>query len=106
MPMYEYQCKECGLVFEARQKFSDDPLTECRECGGSVTKLISQTGFALKGGGCRRWRWLRRLPQGGQRVIDNKYVCKKATRSIDRVAFFVLLSLRINVRRGQSDPDS
>ena len=51
MPMYEYQCKECGLVFEARQKFSDNPLTECRECGGQVTKLISQTGFSLKGGG-------------------------------------------------------
>jgi putative FmdB family regulatory protein len=51
MPMYEYQCKECGLVFEARQKFSDAPLTECGECGGQVAKLISQAGFALKGGG-------------------------------------------------------
>jgi len=49
--MYEYQCDSCGLVFEARQKFSDPPLTECGSCGGSVKKLISQTGFALKGGG-------------------------------------------------------
>ncbi len=51
MPMYEYQCEECGLVFEARQKFSDDPLTECRACSGPVNKLISQTAFALKGSG-------------------------------------------------------
>ena len=51
MPMYEYQCEACGLVFESRQKFSDAPLTECRECQGKVNKLISQTGFALKGGG-------------------------------------------------------
>jgi putative FmdB family regulatory protein len=51
MPMYEYQCEACGLVFEARQKFSDAPLAECRACGGSVKKLISQTGFALKGEG-------------------------------------------------------
>jgi putative FmdB family regulatory protein len=51
MPMYEYQCKECGLVFEARQKFSDAPLTECGGCGGRVAKLISQAGFALKGCG-------------------------------------------------------
>jgi len=51
MPLYEYQCEGCGLVFEARQKFSDAPLTECRECGGTVNKLISQTSFALKGGG-------------------------------------------------------
>ena len=51
MPMYEYKCKDCGLVFEARQKFSDAPLTECSACGGHVSKLISQTGFALKGSG-------------------------------------------------------
>jgi putative FmdB family regulatory protein len=51
MPVYEYQCQSCNLVFEAMQKFSDAPLTECRECGGPVKKLISQTGFALKGGG-------------------------------------------------------
>jgi len=51
MPMYEYQCEQCSQVFEARQKFSDAPLTECRFCGGPVQKLISQTSFALKGSG-------------------------------------------------------
>lgn len=51
MPMYEYQCETCGLQFEVRQKFSDEPISECRECGGQVKKLISQAGFALKGGG-------------------------------------------------------
>ncbi len=51
MPLYEYHCEACGLDFEARQKFSDAPLTECRECGGPVHKMISQSGFALKGGG-------------------------------------------------------
>ncbi|PLX84164.1 MAG: transcriptional regulator [Desulfuromonas sp.] len=51
MPMYEYECQACGLVFEARQKFSDAPLSECGSCGGAVKKLISQTAFSLKGGG-------------------------------------------------------
>lgn len=51
MPLYEYQCESCGLQFEVRQKFSDNPLTSCRECGGEVRKLISQGGFALKGSG-------------------------------------------------------
>ncbi|MCD6525670.1 MAG: zinc ribbon domain-containing protein [Desulfuromonas sp.] len=51
MPMYEYECQKCGFVFEARQKFSDEPLSECRDCGGAVKKLISRSGFALKGGG-------------------------------------------------------
>ena len=51
MPLYEYQCESCGLQFEVRQKFSDTPLADCQECGGSVKKLISQGGFALKGNG-------------------------------------------------------
>ncbi len=51
MPLYEYQCEDCGVVFEARQKFSDAPLTDCSSCGGAVRKLISQTAFSLKGGG-------------------------------------------------------
>jgi len=51
MPLYEYRCEECGLRFEVRQKFSDAPVEGCRQCGGKVKKLISQTAFALKGGG-------------------------------------------------------
>lgn len=51
MPMYEYQCEACGQVLEVMQKFSDAPLRECKACGGAVKKLISQSGFALKGGG-------------------------------------------------------
>lgn len=51
MPLYEYQCESCGLQFEMRQKFSDAPLVECKECGGVIRKMISQGGFALKGNG-------------------------------------------------------
>ncbi len=51
MPLYEYSCEDCGLHFEVRQKFSDAPITSCRQCDGNVKKLISQTAFALKGGG-------------------------------------------------------
>lgn len=51
MPLYEYKCESCDSQFEVRQKFSDAPVTECRDCGGEVKKLISQAGFALKGNG-------------------------------------------------------
>jgi putative FmdB family regulatory protein len=51
MPLYEYQCEDCGLHFEVRQKFSDEPVSTCRECGGDAKKMISRAGFALKGGG-------------------------------------------------------
>ncbi len=51
MPIYEYKCNQCNKEFEAIQKFSDEPLTECPDCKGSVEKQISQSAFHLKGGG-------------------------------------------------------
>ncbi len=52
MPIYEYRCNDCGKVFEAMQKFSDKPVSECKYCsGGSVEKLISRSSFILKGSG-------------------------------------------------------
>lgn len=52
MPIYEYKCKDCGHKMEAIQKISDDPLTNCPECGkSSLQKQISASGFRLKGSG-------------------------------------------------------
>ncbi len=51
MPIYEYKCNGCGAILEALQKFSDDPLTTCSHCQGSLEKLISQSSFHLKGSG-------------------------------------------------------
>jgi putative FmdB family regulatory protein len=52
MPIYEYQCQECGHQLEAIQKFSDQPLLECPACDrGVLKKLVSASSFRLKGGG-------------------------------------------------------
>jgi len=51
MPIYEYGCSECGKRIEAFQKIADEPLTTCPDCGGELSKLISNTSFVLKGGG-------------------------------------------------------
>lgn len=52
MPIYEYQCKKCEHQFETIQKFSEDPLKRCPECGKlSLKKLVSRAAFRLKGGG-------------------------------------------------------
>ena len=51
MPIYEYECEKCGKIVEAMQKFSDDPLTTCESCNGSLHKLISRSSFHLKGSG-------------------------------------------------------
>lgn len=52
MPIYEYQCTECGFQKEALQKISDEPLKICEECGKeSMKKMVSAAAFRLKGGG-------------------------------------------------------
>ena len=51
MPLYEYLCSKCGEKFEVIQKFSDAPLTVHEACGGPVERLISLSGFSLKGSG-------------------------------------------------------
>ena len=52
MPIYEYQCSECGHKLEVLQKISDDPLTICPACNASaLKKLISAVGFRLSGTG-------------------------------------------------------
>jgi putative FmdB family regulatory protein len=52
MPIYEYQCSECGYQTEVLQKISDEPLKECPECGKpAMKKMVSAAAFRLKGGG-------------------------------------------------------
>jgi putative FmdB family regulatory protein len=51
MPLYEYECDQCGNRFEAIRKFSDAPLTACPKCGGPVHKMQSAPAFQFKGSG-------------------------------------------------------
>lgn len=52
MPIYEYQCQQCGHKFDKLQKISDDPLLDCPDCGKpELKKLVSAAGFRLKGSG-------------------------------------------------------
>ena len=51
MPIYEYQCAKCKKTHEIWQKMSDKPETKCPDCGGKIERLISASGFALKGSG-------------------------------------------------------
>ena len=52
MPIYEYQCTDCGHRLETIQRFSDAPLTDCPSCSKSaLKKLLSAPAFRLKGSG-------------------------------------------------------
>lgn len=51
MPLYEYECGDCGRRFEQIQKFSDPPAEKCPTCGGKVRKLMSSPAIQFKGSG-------------------------------------------------------
>ena len=51
MPIYMYKCGECGHRFEVRQKFTDDPLSVCPVCEGSIRRVINSVGVVFKGSG-------------------------------------------------------
>lgn len=51
MPTYEYRCRDCGHELEVVQAFSDDPLTQCPACSGSLRKVFGSVGISFKGSG-------------------------------------------------------
>ncbi len=51
MPIYVYECTECGFHFEQQQRISDDPIQVCPECAGQVQRLIQPIRVIFKGSG-------------------------------------------------------
>ena len=51
MPIYEYECLNCGKRTELLQRMNDAPLAACPNCGGEVKKLISSPAVQFKGTG-------------------------------------------------------
>lgn len=67
MPLYEYQCEQCGDHFEVIQKFTDEPLTRHEKCGGPVHRLLSPPALQFKGSG---W-YITDYAKGGGAKSDN-----------------------------------
>ena len=52
MPIYTYQCENCGVRFERFQRFSEDQLIRCPECGkNALRKVYTPVGIVFKGSG-------------------------------------------------------
>ncbi len=51
MPTYEYACKQCGEHLDVVQSFTDDALTTCPSCAGSLRKVFGTIGISFKGSG-------------------------------------------------------
>ena len=58
MPLYEFECEDCGYIFEELVTLSSKILNEyeivavCPKCDSAFCKkIISKTNFRLKGSG-------------------------------------------------------
>lgn len=52
MPVYTYQCDNCGIRFDQHQKFTDAPLMICPECNEpKLRKVYQPVGIVFKGSG-------------------------------------------------------
>ena len=52
MPIYTYRCENCGVQFDRRQRFDDQPLVTCPECQTeTLRKVYLPVGIVFKGSG-------------------------------------------------------
>ena len=54
MPTYSYACKTCAHAFDVVQSFSDESLTVCPECEGTLRKRYGTVGVTFNGSGFYR----------------------------------------------------
>jgi putative FmdB family regulatory protein len=78
MPTYTYKCENCGIRFDQYQKFSDEPLTICPECGEpSLHKVYQPVGIVFKGKGF--YATDNRSPSGQSYTSEKEDSSKKDT---------------------------
>jgi len=52
MPIYEYECNDCGNRFEVLQGVNEKPDLKCDNCkGGDIRRILSSGAFVFKGNG-------------------------------------------------------
>ncbi len=51
MPLYDYQCRNCGHIVEVLHGVNDPGPQACTVCGGQMRKLMSQPAIVFKGSG-------------------------------------------------------
>jgi putative FmdB family regulatory protein len=51
MPLYDYECPECGLVFEMKQSFDDEAVADCPQCQSASRRMFTPVPIIFKGSG-------------------------------------------------------
>lgn len=72
MPIYEYQCDDCGVRFDEMRKITDTTTPDCKECESTnVHRLVSLSSFHLKGTGWYVTDYARKEGRPGGTGSDN-----------------------------------
>ncbi|MDQ2858831.1 MAG: FmdB family transcriptional regulator [Candidatus Eremiobacteraeota bacterium] len=51
LPIYEYQCVDCGTVTDIKHAFKEPMNDVCAKCGGALKRLFHAAGIVFKGSG-------------------------------------------------------
>ena len=51
MPLYDYECRNCGHIVEVLHGVNATGPTACEQCGGPMRKLMSTPSIVFKGSG-------------------------------------------------------
>lgn len=85
MPIYGYECTQCGHQLEVLQSVSDDPLRSCPECMGPLRKLLYPVGVIFKGSGFYSTDYKSggngKRSEGGESKSDSKSETKGESKS-------------------------
>lgn len=81
MPIYEYRCQSCENTFEKLVKMNAD-APPCPECGHTeVKKLVSASGFILKGSGWYKDHYGLKKPSAGADASSTSTTTSSASKS-------------------------
>ena|SRR5579859_2281379 len=86
MPIYGYECEQCGHQLEILQGIKDPPLRTCPECVGPLHKMLYPVGVIFKGSGFYTTDYKNSGSAGGSRSegkagSENKSESKSETKS-------------------------
>jgi putative FmdB family regulatory protein len=90
VPLYEYECQECGHRFEMLQKVADSPLKACVKCKGKVERLLSSPAIQFKGSGWYITDYARKgqspSTQSSEKSSDSEKSSEKGSGSTSKAA--------------------
>ena len=81
MPTYSYRCTACDIAFDIAQDFTDESLTTCEACGGTLRKLFSAVGVTFQGSGFYRTDSRAEAKKSSTATTEKKTAPKKESSS-------------------------